>query len=442
MIRMLPLLLLLLPFGAWGPYLAAQGEDDGEDGRPRMSEEYRKRYTLDPEKQDPRQVKFGKLYLAGRYDEAMPILREWLSEDPKDVGAAVTLANMYWDLGQFSQAEEWYKRALEMVPRHVEAPKWLGRMYLHRGRFSEARELFEKLVEREKLRPDIRGSSELNLGKLALIRRDFRAADRYFFNAGRSPRKGHRNMARKGRHLTARLKKTRLWNHTKTRNLHWYFSPEIPQARDEAARKAWAAKRQTVFDRMCKQLDLSFEETWTCYAFKSDADANAITGQDLPTWKYSWWLVATAWDRDAGFDLALQLAARVAGARPRSKPMVVGLACYLDDDAGDPHAAAREELGEGRLVTFADAHKSQRYDLQEARLYGESFVAWLIGTYGMERFLESYKVLNVVLLDPAWVHPTTRTIDWDRALSGVFRRGIGEDYPSLEARWMEFLRRG
>ena len=413
----------------------ARREREGK-GRERTYEE---KWTLDPANEDPEWRRAHELYATGHYDETLELFEKFLKESPNEVSVACSMGGIYWDLGDYARAEKWFDRALEIVPRHVEARKFKARMFYQMARWTEAEKIFKELLTFENLRPDIRGSANLNLGKIALLRRRFRNAARHFIEAAKSPRKGHRSQAEKGRLMVVRFRRTLMWQSEETKGLRVFFSPDIPAAGGKAGRRAFAERCQTALDRICRTLGMSFKEKLPLYVFKDEGQAYEITGQDLPTWKYSWWILATAWDRDPGYDIALQAVARVRGFRPSSKILVTGLAAYA---AGlpNPHERARKLLAKGRLRTLAEMHVRQTYDLEEARPYGQSFVTWVIDTYGMDRFLESYAWFKLVLLDPVWRSKATGRMDWSGALTAIFRRGIGEDYPALERRWRDFLR--
>ena len=412
-------------------------KEEADQKRPKTYEE---KWTLDPANEDPRWKRANELYRTGHYDETLKLFLSFLAEDPNEVSVVCSMASMHWDRGEYVLAEKWYDEALKLVPKHVEAKKFKARMFYQMGRWKESEELFKELIQVKGLRGDILGSSRLNLGKIALLRRNFREASKWFWEAAKSPRKGHRSQAEKGRFNVVRFKRTRMWNSMETAGLKIFFSPRIADAADRSVREAWANDRQQALDRILKTLGMSFTQKMPLYVFKDDGDSFEVTNQKLPSWKYSWWIMATGWKRPPGYDMALQMVARVRGYRPPSKPMVTGLAAYACGSLGDPHRAARQFLRQKKLRGFAEVHVSQVYELDEALLYGQSFVAWLIDTYGMDKFLKSFAEYKLVRLDPRYKSTATGRITWTELLSEAFRRGIKEDLPTLEKRWKSFLR--
>jgi len=418
----------------------------GERKRHRRQQEkeqdpsYRAKWTLDPDNEDPEWRRAHELYKNGRYDETLVLFKSFLAKSPREVSVAVSMAGIYWDRGQYKLAEQWYDKALKMVPGHVEARKWKARMFFQLGRFKESEQLFKELLQIPALRTDIQSASQLNLGKICLVERRFNEASKWFMKAVHSRRKGHRTQGHKGLLMVARLRRTRMWNREQTANLRIFFSPEVAAAGDASRRKSWARTRQQAFERINKLLGLSFKEPLSLYVFKDDGDAYEYTGQDLPTWKYSWWTMATTWRGDPGYDMALMMVARVRGFRPPSKPMVTGLAAYA---AGlpEPHKAARRLFREGRLKGFAAVHVHQSYSIQEGLLYGQSFVAWLSDNFGLQKFLTTFAEFKLVLLDARFRSAATGRIDWPRLLSAAFQRGLGASLPECEQRWHAFLAR-
>jgi Flp pilus assembly protein TadD len=419
----------------------AQGESEDEEEARRRAE-WRAKWTTDPNNVDQRWERAAKLRYNGKVDEAMDLYREFLAEDENEISVVVSMGTAWWEKGEFDKAIEWFERAKKMVHRQIKARQFLGQIYFFLGRFEEAKKEMEDLLALDYPSPNVNASARLNLAKIALIQRRFRDADKLFYQVGKSPEKGDRASAEKGRFLTMRMRKTKYWNKELTKNLEIHFSPKIPEESDPGFRKRWAAARQAAFDRITSQLGLEFKERIPVYAFRDMGDGYEVSGQDkIPSPRYSWWLTWTTWDSDPGRDLGYMLVARAAGSRPANIPWVCGLVAWLDDDKSDPHATARELLRKGELPSCVRIYSDQRYSLQRALEYGESFVAHIIETYGLEAFLRCYRSYNNVMCDTGFIDPVTRIKDWDAALSEVLRRGTGQDLRTIESSWHQRLRR-
>ena len=66
-----------------------------------------------------------------------------LNSDPDDPGAALELANTYFDGQRFEDAVRWYERALELDPQNVNASTDLGVSYYYTNRADEALRQFD-----------------------------------------------------------------------------------------------------------------------------------------------------------------------------------------------------------------------------------------------------------------------------------------------------------
>src|SRR5687768_9869248 len=55
-----------------------------------------------------------------------------LDSDPSNAGAAVQLANVYFDGERFDDAIKWYEQALKLDPKNVDASTDLGVSYYYR----------------------------------------------------------------------------------------------------------------------------------------------------------------------------------------------------------------------------------------------------------------------------------------------------------------------
>jgi len=78
-------------------------------------------------------------------DEAkVQALTTILSSDPRNAGAAIQLANVYFDAERWDDAIGWYLKALEIDPKNPDASTDLGVSYYYTNRTEEALAQFEK----------------------------------------------------------------------------------------------------------------------------------------------------------------------------------------------------------------------------------------------------------------------------------------------------------
>jgi tetratricopeptide (TPR) repeat protein len=373
---------------------------------------------------------------------ALELYRVFLEENPRDVAVLVSTGTAHWELGRLAEAEAWLRKAKEVLPAHVKARQFLGKLLFDTGRFREAQAEFSELVQLDWVPPDVRASGHLNLGKLRLLEGRYREAEEAFRLAAEQGDRGDKASAEKGRMLAARLRRTLTWSREATQHLLVAFSPSVCRTADAPARKAWAARREAEFQRMCATLGLPIEGPVPVYVFADDVDAFSISGQEeVHTQRYSWWFVWTLWSRDSGHDLAHQVASRCRGSRPANVLLVEGLVLHVDGAARDPHAGARRLLQAGKLPSLVTLHADQSFSLDLAMDVGGSLVAWLIGKHGLPAFLESYAAYNTVLLDPGWRLQATGQFRWREALDEVFLRGVQASLADVESGWREFLSR-
>jgi hypothetical protein len=71
-------------------------------------------------------------------------LKQALKDDPKNLKAAVRLANLYQDIGELDQAIPFYERALELAPKDPNVLTDLGICYEQLQQFDRALELFRR----------------------------------------------------------------------------------------------------------------------------------------------------------------------------------------------------------------------------------------------------------------------------------------------------------
>jgi predicted Zn-dependent protease len=71
-----------------------------------------------------------KLVDAQQYQEAIPLLRQLVAENPADADSLNLLGFSHRKLGQESEALGYYKKALATMPNHLGANEYLGELYL------------------------------------------------------------------------------------------------------------------------------------------------------------------------------------------------------------------------------------------------------------------------------------------------------------------------
>lgn len=70
-----------------------------------------------------------------------------LNSDPKNAGAAVQLANTYFDAEKYTDAIKWYEQSLQLDPRNPDASTDLGVSYYYTGQVDRALQQFDKSLE-------------------------------------------------------------------------------------------------------------------------------------------------------------------------------------------------------------------------------------------------------------------------------------------------------
>ena len=77
-------------------------------------------------------------------DEArVQSLTTLLNSDPNNAGAAVQLANTYFDGERYDDAIKWYEQALKLDPKNVDASTDLGVSYYYRNQADRALQQFD-----------------------------------------------------------------------------------------------------------------------------------------------------------------------------------------------------------------------------------------------------------------------------------------------------------
>ena len=124
---------------------------------------YQKTLALKPTKDPERLNEFGTaFYLAGRYDEALPILHEALTlrektlkgNDPDLATSFNNLATLYKTQGKYAEAELYYQRALRinelaLGPDHPQVAlslNYLAQLYYTQGKYAEAVPLYQRNI--------------------------------------------------------------------------------------------------------------------------------------------------------------------------------------------------------------------------------------------------------------------------------------------------------
>ncbi len=82
---------------------------------------------------------------AGEYRAALKELESLQAEQPGDADIYNLLGYSHRKLGEYEQAERYYKRALSIDPEHRGANEYLGELYLQTNRPELARERLEVL---------------------------------------------------------------------------------------------------------------------------------------------------------------------------------------------------------------------------------------------------------------------------------------------------------
>jgi tetratricopeptide (TPR) repeat protein len=118
------------------------------------------------------EIRLTALHDAGEYRQSLELINAWglpglLKEQlnaPGYSGLALVVANVYRDLAQYAQAEEYYLQALAALartaatnPRYAAGLVELGALYHLQGRYDEARRLFEQAcaAHRAAVEPDL-----------------------------------------------------------------------------------------------------------------------------------------------------------------------------------------------------------------------------------------------------------------------------------------------
>ncbi len=70
-----------------------------------------------------------------------------LKNDPKNAGAALQLANTYYDAERYPDAIKWYEESLKLDPKNPDASTDLGVSYYYTGQVDKALQQFEQSLK-------------------------------------------------------------------------------------------------------------------------------------------------------------------------------------------------------------------------------------------------------------------------------------------------------
>ena len=81
--------------------------------------------------------------------EKLAELQSRAASNPKDKEIRIVLGNLYYDMGRFDAAINWYDEAIQLDPSDVNVSTDLGTSYLYSGNSSRAIALYEKSLALE-----------------------------------------------------------------------------------------------------------------------------------------------------------------------------------------------------------------------------------------------------------------------------------------------------
>lgn len=397
---------------------------------------------------DPRYRRAQDYHLTGDFAEAFRIYDQILKERPRDVPVLITYGHMHWKIGEYEKAIAKLEKAAEYNPKHIKAKQFLAQLYWHQGDRKNARKVYDSLLALDWIREDVRHSGLIGLGKLALLDGDWSAARKSFRILQKEGNRADRKTGKRGIEMIKRLMKWKTFAHVESKHLRIYFSPSVAKKMDPAARKAYGEKLDVAIEHAVATLGIKMPEPWNFYVFEDDTEAGFYTERRAAYgWDYSWWLSYSAIHSKvpAEHSATAMLVARWAGSRPLSRVLVEGLASWLARVEADPHAGARAIRKRGHLKTMREnqilLRQTDEHETLRCYHHGRSFVAWLIDNHGLEKFGRTWKRFNVTINSPEYKIANTKGIDWERAFSAAFEKGIGEKLTKLESDWRAFLAR-
>lgn len=83
----------------------------------------------------------------GKAQEALPLLKQALAQDPKSIQAEVTLGRVYITLRQFAEASQAFQAAVNLSPKEPEFLYFLGLSQIDETKYAAARTSFNRALE-------------------------------------------------------------------------------------------------------------------------------------------------------------------------------------------------------------------------------------------------------------------------------------------------------
>jgi tetratricopeptide (TPR) repeat protein len=127
-----PLLVLLGSLMLAPAAIAAEGGGGGGGGNTDA------RLAMPPLAADPAYARAVAEANAGRYDHALPLLREVVARDPRSADGYNMMGYSLRKLGQHQQAMFYYAEALRLDPKHLGALEYQGELYIQLGNVAAA----------------------------------------------------------------------------------------------------------------------------------------------------------------------------------------------------------------------------------------------------------------------------------------------------------------
>jgi tetratricopeptide (TPR) repeat protein len=126
----------------------------------------------------------GDLFNERKYDEALSLLQEFLTNNPTAYPTHINIGDCYKEMGEYEKAEEEYNLALEAAKTDekigkeitAKAMAGIGDIYLKKGDFESAQGYFEQSIE---LLPD-NETLAYNVGEIYFANQKLDEAIRYY----------------------------------------------------------------------------------------------------------------------------------------------------------------------------------------------------------------------------------------------------------------------
>ncbi len=94
------------------------------------------------------------------HEEDIRLAKSILEQDPKNLGALITLGNAYFDTNRYQEAIDAYSKALAIDPKNPDVRTDMGIMYRKLGQFDKALEAFRQAAQDQPLHVN----SRFNIG--------------------------------------------------------------------------------------------------------------------------------------------------------------------------------------------------------------------------------------------------------------------------------------